>query len=189
MRDLLVELSERLFDELTPQTFDGRLVAKHPIDTGPSSERARAIADRLNAVRDGEPKQAVVVWSLPYEAVTKRGRWVYVSRRLLKPFSDDALAFVIAHEMAHHDLEHFSPAMVSARWMGKQARMETQADLRALEILLAAGFSGEGALEALDPSFWGDEPEPPPWPRSLWMHPSLPERCRTIRAALDRLQR
>lgn len=190
MRDLLVELSERFFDELTPRRFDPRLVAKHPIDTGPLSERARAISARLNAVRQGAPKQALIVWAAPYEAVTKRGPWVYVAKSLAERFSEDALAYVIAHEMAHHDLEHFSPAMVSTGWIGHQPRLERQADLRALEVLVQAGFDGAGALEALDPEVWGPEPEPPAWPRSLWVqHPPMHERHATVRAALDRLQR
>lgn len=188
MRDLLVTLSERFFDELTPRGFDPRLVAKHPIDSGPQSERARALSARLNAVRSGEPKQALIVWAAPYEAVTRRGPWVYVSRSLAERFSDEALAFVIAHEMAHHDLEHFSPAMVSTGWIGNQPRLERQADLKALEITLDAGFTGAGALEALDPSAWGPEPEPPTWPRSLFVqHPPMRERHATVRAALDRL--
>ena len=183
MQHLLVELTERLFDGATAQGFDQRLVAKHPIDTGPQSERARILATRLNTVRDGPPKNALVVWAPSYAAITKRGPWVYVSSGLAERLSDDALAFVIAHEMAHHDLLHFSPAMVSTTWLGHQARLESQADALGLRLMLAAGFDGKGALEALDPAAWGPEPVRPAW--KPWReHPPMPERHQAIQALL-----
>ena len=95
----------------------------------------------------------------------------------------DALAFVIAHEMAHHDLLHFSPAMVSTTWLGHQARLESQADALGLRLMLAAGFDGKGALEALDPAAWGPEPVRPAW--KPWReHPPMPERHQAIQALL-----
>jgi Zn-dependent protease with chaperone function len=114
---------------------------------------------------------------------------------LAEGLSDDGLAFVIAHEMAHHDLEHFGPTMVAAGWLGHAPRLEYQADKRGLDLLLRSGFSGQGALEALDPGFWSgdsppDEPTEPSELRQMWAqwrrrHPPLQDRLRAIRHSLQ----
>ena len=46
-------------------------------------------------------------WLEAFSAFTAPGRYVYFSRRLLEQCPhEDAAAFVIAHEIAHHDLRH-----------------------------------------------------------------------------------
>lgn len=172
-----------LFDALAGRGFDDALVRDKAIDTGPCARRARALAARLNRARDGKPKEPVVVWSPDYSAITKRGPWVYVARGFAEALSDDALAFVLAHEMAHHDLGHLSPPLVVAGLLGESPRMELHADRQAVRTAIAAGFDPRGALEALSDALWDAEPvDAPPWPRTLqgWV-----DRYRTTHPPLD----
>ena len=71
-------------------------------------DRVRAAAERLQ--RDRPPDErfiGVVPWLDAFNAFTAPGRYIYFGRRLLErcPHEDSA-AFVIAHEIAHHDLGH-----------------------------------------------------------------------------------
>jgi hypothetical protein len=83
--------------------------------------------------------------------------------------TDDQVAFVVAHEMAHHDLGHIN---VFAGWADKIASLpgaalfaksfhviewqlygpekECEADRHALDLCLAAGYVGNRALELFD---------------------------------------
>lgn len=170
--------------------FDRRFVSGTVIDTGAQAQRARTIADRLNAVRPGLDKQALILWKLPeHSAVTVRGRYVYVAMSLAQRLSDDGLAFVLAHEMAHHDLGHVSNPLGTLVAIGFGSEAELHADLKALEVTSAAGFDPRGGLEALDPEIWGPEDEEPERsdydPRrwlQRWMrsHPPGPERMAAI---------
>lgn len=178
--------------------FDARFVSDSVIDTGEQARRARGIAARLNAVRAGIDKQPVIVWKMPeHAAVTVRGRFVYLSMTLVQRLSDDGLAFVIAHEMAHHDLGHVSNPIGTVVAMGFGSDAEHHADAAALRIVTEAGFDPRGGLEALHPDLWeGDEPEPPPkrprydprrWARRwLHSHPPTPERRAAIEAWIAR---
>jgi Zn-dependent protease with chaperone function len=179
-----------LSDALAGAEFDPVLVGKSWIELGPQAERARAVAARLNRVRSGPPKQAVLVDAPGYTAVTRRGRWVYVSSGFAQRLSDDGLAFVLAHEMAHHDLGHLTLMYLSAGWLGNRQQIEFAADRLGLELAVKAGFSREGALQVLDPS-WDDDLADEPyreWPPALRTyllrfhrsHPPMSER----RAAL-----
>ncbi len=168
--------------------FDARFVEGSAIDTGPQAERARRIADRLNAVRDGLDKQPVVVWELPHHAaVTARGRFLYLSLPLVQRLSDDGLAFVLAHEMAHHDLGHVAHPLgaIAAVLQGPEA--ERRADAEALRIAHAAGFDVRGALEALDPGRYAREEDGGGW-LSRWRktHPEPEERLAAVRAWMRR---
>ena len=71
-------------------------------------ERVRRVMARLNAERpDGAPLVAEILWVPACNAFTTVGSYVYISRRLLERLpSDDATAFVLAHEIAHHDCGH-----------------------------------------------------------------------------------
>ena len=168
--------------------FDSRFVDGSVIDTGAQGQRALDIAKRLNAVRDGLDKQPVVVWKMPeHAAVTVRGRYVYISMTLAQRLSDDGLAFVIAHEMAHHDLGHVANPLGTLAALSFGADAELHADRRALEVTSKAGFDPRGGVEALHPDLWDAEPEPPPregflgkldrWRRS---HPPTAERLAAI---------
>ncbi|MCB9679275.1 MAG: M48 family metalloprotease [Alphaproteobacteria bacterium] len=190
----LAQLVDDGLDLLAGRRFDPDLIGGNVIDLGHHRERVTALADRLNAHRSGRPKQAVVLWTSGYSAVTKRGPWVYIARGLVDALSDDAVAFVLAHEMGHHDLRHLSPTVMIAGLLGELQRMEYQADRYALDLARRAGFDPKGGLEALDPDFWKAEPDTAmaDWPPRLreWVnrfrksHPPLELRCEALRQAL-----
>jgi Zn-dependent protease with chaperone function len=155
--------------------FDKKLVGQSYIELGAQADRARAIARRLNAVRHRPPKQPVLLQTTGYLAVTRRGPWVYMASGFAQRLSDDALAFVLAHEMAHHDLDHLTIMYVSAGMLGFRQQIELAADREGLNISRRAGFDPRGALEALASS--GDDPEdagasriPSSWPPELRAH-------------------
>jgi Zn-dependent protease with chaperone function len=191
----LSQLVDDGLDLLAGKRFDPDLIGGHVIDLGAHATRIRALADRLNAERSGRPKQALVLWTAGFSAVTKRGPWVYVARGLVDALSDDAVAFVLAHEMGHHDLRHLSPALIMAGLMGEHQRMEYHADRYGMQLAQKAGFDPKGALEALDPGLWKTEPDDAmaDWPEPMrdWVnrfrksHPPLENRCEALRRLLD----
>ena len=77
-------------------------------ESGPLPERLRAAAARVQAHRPvNERFVAEVPWIDEFTAFTAPGRFIYFSRRLLERCPhDDAVAFVVAHELAHHELGH-----------------------------------------------------------------------------------
>ncbi len=100
-------------------------------------------------------------------AFTAPGRYIYFGRRLLERCGEEEMvAFVIAHGIAHHDLGHLQ---LVPEWMGRYARRkgaaiaaatyralekrlygperECDADRHALELCLAAGYSGPRCLD------------------------------------------
>lgn len=104
----------------------------------------------------------LVVWLADHGAYTS-GRTIYFSRRLLERMpDDDAVAFVIAHEIAHHRLGHVP--RLSERWhvLGAQvvlamvqrwvasASNERDADLLAIEMCIAAGYDPEHCIAAFE---------------------------------------
>ena len=136
----LAQLVDDGLDLLAGRRFDPDLIGGNVIDLGHHRERVTALADRLNAHRSGRPKQAVVLWTSGYSAVTKRGPWVYIARGLVDALSDDAVAFVLAHEMGHHDLRHLSPTVMIAGLLG-ELLLDAASDLEGHE---AAPDLGEG---------------------------------------------
>lgn len=88
------------------------------------------------------------------------GRHVYLTTRLLElARSDDELAFVIAHEMAHNILGHPAAVRAVKAANGETAaalqstavirQTEREADLLATDLLLDAGFRTQGAARVL----------------------------------------
>lgn len=138
--------------------FHRALAGSKVIDTGPMAHRVIGLCKRLNAVRKRSDKHAVVLWGAEHQAVTAPGKWIYVHRDFAARLSDDALAFVLAHEMSHHDLDHLTAHMEVAKRLGYSVLMEYQADAHALDLVERAGFDPRGALEALDPTEVEDIP-------------------------------
>ncbi len=67
-------------------------------------ERVQRIADRLQNGRPSERVYVEVPWLRLRTAFTLPGRYIYFGRGLLEYCPDDeTAAFVIAHELAHHD--------------------------------------------------------------------------------------
>jgi predicted Zn-dependent protease len=126
---------------------------------------------RLNKARKKrDPLEAVVLGRSVMNAFVLPGRHVYITRRLLERLpSDDAVALVLAHELAHVDLGHLEPfagwakriprklpnAVVATIIRKLEQRVhggddELAADASALELCIEAGYDPEKCLAALD---------------------------------------
>ena len=71
-------------------------------------DRGRQVQNRLQS---GRPPSSVLLVEIPWmeeeTAFTAPGRYIYCSRRLFERCPEEEhLAFVVAHEIAHHDLGH-----------------------------------------------------------------------------------
>jgi predicted Zn-dependent protease len=167
--------------------------------TGWAAERAARVSERLQAgVAPSERLDTLVVWWSEHNAFTCFGRTIYISRRLFERLpDDDAAAFIVAHEIAHHRLGHI-PRFVASRLLPARLilaalerllcspRREADADRLAIELSLAAGYDLERCLVALDilalvsldygdvdGVYGGDERR---------SHPALNDRIVTVRA-------
>jgi Zn-dependent protease with chaperone function len=135
-------------------------------ETGWAFESVQQIAARLNQVRESNRElKPVVIWIPQPIAFIIPGHYLYISRELLQNIiSPNAIAFLIAHEMAHHDLGHVRISEYSwiknlsgevhlGVWLqiikNKFASLEheSQADKYGLDLCLAAGYDGERCLE------------------------------------------
>lgn len=107
------------------------------------------------------------------------GSHVAVTTGMLRlAHSDDEVAFVVAHEMAHNMLGH-SRSSVAQIFGGR--RSEIDADQMAVGLMTYAGYraeSGISFLEAARRKFW--------WSISL-DHPGFGSRIRAVTAAIDAL--
>jgi hypothetical protein len=134
-------------------------------------ERAHRVEERLQAGRAlGERLTVEIPWMEEMTAFTAPGRYIYFTRRLYEVCStDEQVAFVVGHEIAHHDLGHVAlfhgwanavtrlpGAMLFAVFFhALECRLygpekECQADRRGMDLCLAAGYSGERCLELMD---------------------------------------
>lgn len=103
--------------------------------------------------------------------------------------SDDELAFVIAHEMAHNILGHATQTNDSFNLLGllgfgsaRVRRMETAADSTAVPLMNAAGYAPQAAISFLDSArrrMW--------WADLSLDHPSFGTRMKIVGAAIARL--
>lgn len=101
-------------------------------------ERIARVESRLQAgVSAGERLKVELLWIPEVTAFTTPGRYVYLSRRLLERVdADEPIAFVVAHELAHHALGHMR---TKERGMTRLARVPA-GDVMALLALEAAGW-------------------------------------------------
>lgn len=118
-------------------------------------EMAARVADRLQAGRPAEERFVVeVLWAQDFGAFTTPGRWVYLSRRLMERcVHEDAVAMVVAHEIAHHDMGHMDVSSPLA-WLAGQKlhgpEWEAQADAHGFNLCLAAGYDPYRCLHLFD---------------------------------------
>lgn len=93
----------------------------------------------------------------PAEKPTLSGRIVLSTGLLAMLENESELAFVVAHELAHLEHDHFSPqlpvAMLTSRQLAQIAlthqRWELQADADAVALLRTAGFDPKAAVSLL----------------------------------------
>lgn len=153
------EFGEWLYRELTADV--------HREATGWAPERVERVAARLQGDRAEDARLVpVVLWIKLFTAFTAPGRYIYVGRRLLERCPDDeTAAFLVAHEIAHHDLGHLSaPDWIPEGLRERGGRMaaslyasmahrlhgperECDADRHALELCVKAGYDGAKCLE------------------------------------------
>jgi predicted Zn-dependent protease len=135
-----------------------------------ATERAARVMARLNEARsDCEPKEAVILWLRGFSAFTFVGRYVYIARRLYERLpSDECVAFVLAHEVGHHDCGHLALYRGWGSWIPRSnatsyiagltsvlehmtygPEKEAQADLYAMQLCLDAGYDGDRCLQTL----------------------------------------
>ena len=154
--------------ELEPGEWFGEWLYKeiaanvHIEQHGFMPDRVRTAAERLQQDRPaGERYVGVVPWLDAFNAFTAPGTYLYFGRRLLERCPhEDAVAFVLAHEIAHHDLGHLE--LFAGRFTRHATRLtaavlivlffrmlqkriyspewELAADRRAIDLCLAAGY-------------------------------------------------
>jgi len=148
------------------------LVAHFDVETEPCAvELVQRAAGRLNAKRaPAAPLEPIILWMTTPTAFIGPGRYIYLSRGLLhQACCQEAVAFTLAHEMAHHDLghtqlyrgklalvRHLRGSLIAAavltmadHWLNGPEN-EAAADARSLDLCLAAGYDGARCLELFD---------------------------------------
>ena len=134
-------------------------------------DQVRRVIDKINGVRNREPQFTVeVLWLREMTAFTAPGRFIYISRRLLERLPhDDAVAMALAHEAAHHDLDHLADFGGWTRRLPRKAgswlvarlfraierrvysqEHEFEADRYGLRLCRQANFDGLKCLELFD---------------------------------------
>jgi predicted Zn-dependent protease len=134
-------------------------------------DRIRRVEARLQAGRPESNRMKVEIpWLEEVTAFTGPGHYVYFSRRLYEVCTtEEQVAFVVSHEIAHHDLGHVA---LFAGWADQMIRlpgatlfalfihglerllygpqMECDADRHGLDLCMAAGYDGRRCLELFD---------------------------------------
>jgi len=134
-------------------------------------ERIRRVESRLQADRLQSKRLIVEIpWLEEATAFTAPGRYIYFSRRLYEVCAtDEQVAFVVSHEIAHHDLGHVAlfrgwtdkivglpGATLFALFFHGLERLvygpqtECDADRYGLDLCVAAGYDGKRCLELFD---------------------------------------
>ena len=139
--------------------------------SGWAVEQVTRVANHLQAdVDEGRRLRVEVLWIGEFTAFTAPGEYIYISRRLLEICrTDEAVAFVIAHEVAHHRLGHLDtfpdwladipgslmPFLMQGLYRSIEARLygpeaEVKADLMAIDLCVKAGYRANECLEMFD---------------------------------------
>ena len=119
--------------------------------------RVSRVLNTLQSVRRTSPKTVVVFRSELNTAFTAPGQFIYISTRLFERCAtDEMLAMVIAHEMAHHDLGHLDltwPRMPRVSFLVDVVRRsvhsqrnELAADALAMSMCMEAGYDAQLCL-------------------------------------------
>jgi hypothetical protein len=116
--------------------------------SGLEAQRVQRVSARLQAGRRPGDRVRVRVVADPEEvAFNAIGGYVYITDALVRRCThDDALAMVLAHEIAHFDLVH--PDV--GTWREAVLATELAADHRALELCSIAGFDAARCMDAFD---------------------------------------
>lgn len=160
------------FDQEVHAELHAELIAEFATETEAwVGERLDRVMARLNAARpDGVPLTAHCLAIRECTAFTTPAPHIYIGRRLLERLpSDEATAFVLGHETAHHDLRHLDlfrgwldllpkgtgGTLAAAAFRNLSHRMygptrESQADQYSVALCLDAGYDGERCLHAFD---------------------------------------
>lgn len=114
------------------------------------------------------------------------GQRVYISTAMAaQAASDDELAMILAHELAHNILQHHRNSAVLKLLPWRSGAAEREADRLGLYLVARAGFRSENAIE-----FWRHYGEANWEARQLqWGYPSAPERYRTLMTVRDEIDR
>ncbi|MFB3879885.1 MAG: M48 family metalloprotease, partial [Armatimonadota bacterium] len=190
-----IRLGKQVMEEVRPME----------LTADPSLDR---IGERLTGVvkRKDLPWRFWVIeeWKT-YNAFAAPGGFVFITRLYYEKLNDDEAAFVLGHEMAHIDLDHYSKQLRRARtadlshlvlnvligqgssWqiatdIGATAyvthysrAMEKEADLTGYQYAEAAGYNASLAVTAL--SKLGEQPKLHPWIVNITgTHPLLSSR-------------
>jgi len=134
-------------------------------------DRIRRVESRLQGNRATISRLTVEIpWLEEVTAFTAPGRYIYFSRRLYELCAtDEQVAFVVGHEIAHHDLGHVA---LFHGWADKIARLpgatlfalffhglerlvygpqkECDADRHGLDLCVSADYEGRRCLELFD---------------------------------------
>lgn len=165
-------MSSSFFDQSIHADLHAELLTEFATETEAwVGERLTRVMTRLNAVRtDGVPLTAHCLSIRACTAFTTPAPHVYIARILLERLAtDEATAFVLGHEVAHHDLRHLdlfrgwteflprgSAGSIAAAVFRKLSHgvygptRESQADQYAVELCLDAGYDGARCLHAFD---------------------------------------
>lgn len=139
--------------------------------TGWAAESVKRVEDRLQRQRTSENRKEVIVpWIEECTAFTAPGKYIFFSRSLLEMCqSEEVIALIISHELAHHDLGHLDlfPEWLT-QFTGRQAapflRMfylhlqqraygperECAADRQGIDLCIEAGYDPEQCLTLFD---------------------------------------
>ena len=134
-------------------------------------ERIRRVEARLQAGRPASDRMVVEIpWFEEVTAFTGPGQYIYFSRRLYEVCAtEDQVAFIVGHELAHHDLGHVAlyrgwsdklthlpgAALFALCFQGVERLLyspqnECDADRHGLDLCLSAGYDGDRCLEVFD---------------------------------------